>query len=274
MKTIHSIEKMHHIYKTNGSSPILITCNDLNEWICKYDKFPKYLFNELIASQFAVIFGINIPETAFIKVKPEHIDTVNHPNLQLNWFEKDCFGSKHLDNTIEIGNSTMAMFNEASFKSNIVNKDDFLKIALFDIWMANEDRNHNNFNMLLHTTPAKSYLFYVIDHVNIFNSNFLDYDISLLTEDDSIIKTDLARILFRKDKNLTSIIHNLIKNFYLYTKECENKLDEILSLVPTSWNIDLKHIRERIIEDLFTDKWKQQCETNFRTLVQSFIINS
>ena len=73
MKILHTIEEVHKIFNTTGSSPLLVSCNDFNDWVCKYDKFPKYLFNELVTSEFARLWNINTPETALIKVKNEHI---------------------------------------------------------------------------------------------------------------------------------------------------------------------------------------------------------
>ena len=34
-------------------------------------------------------------------------------------------------------------------KRRFANKNDVLKIALFDYWISNEDRNHNNYNLML-----------------------------------------------------------------------------------------------------------------------------
>lgn len=272
MKTLQTIEEAHKMFDTQGSHPLLVTCEDFRDWVCKYDKFPNHLFNELLASKFAEIWKIKTPEIAFIKVKTEHIPNSKFPKLQLNWFEKECFGSLNLEASKEIDYSSISMFQDRAFKDKIANKEDFLKIALFDIWIANEDRNHNNFNLLLYVSPQKSF-FYAIDHVNIFNSSFLEYDVAKLTEDDSIIKTSLAKILFGKDKNLTRIVDSLLETFYLCTEECENKLDEILDLVPSSWNINKAQIRERIVKNIFTQGWKKQCELTFREFVQSFIVN-
>lgn len=61
MKELQTIEEIHKIFDTQGSSPLLVTCDDFNDWVCKYDRFPQYLFNELIASKFAVIFDIKTP---------------------------------------------------------------------------------------------------------------------------------------------------------------------------------------------------------------------
>lgn len=273
MEELQTIEEVHKMFQTAGSSPLLVTCDDFNDWVCKYDKFPKYLFNELIASQFASIFGIKMPKTAFIRVNLEHIPVNKYPRLQLAWFNKICFGSLYLDNSKEIDHTTIGMFEEKSLQDKIQDKTDFLKIALFDIWIGNEDRNHNNFNLLLYVSPDKMNFFYAIDHVNIFNSSFLNYGIEELTEEDSILKTDLAKVLFGKTRGLPEVVDNLVENFYLCTEECERNLDTILNLVPVSWEIDIAEIREKIVENLFTQEWKQKCETNFREFIQSFIIN-
>lgn len=273
MNLLHTIEEIHKVFDTNGSSPLLVTCDDFRDWVCKYDRFPKYLFNELIAAEFAKIWHINTPKTCLIKVKKEHIPLDKYPKLQLHWFEKECFGSLYLENSKEIDKTLLGLFEEKSFRDKIANKEDFLKIALFDIWMANEDRNHHNFNLLLYIAPEKLHFFYAIDHVNIFNSSFLEYGITDLTEDDSIIKTDLAKLLFGRDKNLIAIVDNLIESFYLCVEECKSQLDEILSLVPNSWNIDIELIRARIHNNLFNAEWTNQCEANFRAFVYSLIMN-
>ncbi len=273
MQLLHTIEDVHKVFETQGSSPLLVTCDDFRDWVCKYDRFPKYLFNELIASEFAKIWGIKTPETCLINVKSEHISNDKFPQLQVGWFEKECFGSLYLETSKELDFTMVTMFQEKSFRDKIVDKSDFLKIALFDIWMANEDRNHNNFNLLLFVSPERMNFFYAIDHVNIFNSSFLDYGIADLTEDDSIIKTDLAKILFGKNRKLTDIVNNLVEMFYLCTKDCEDKLEDILSLVPDSWDIDKDLIKERITNNLFSEDWKDQCVTNFREFIQSFIVN-
>lgn len=53
MQVLQTIEEVHKIFPTNGSSPILVTCDDFRDWVCKYDRTSKNLFNELIAAKFA-----------------------------------------------------------------------------------------------------------------------------------------------------------------------------------------------------------------------------
>ncbi|ELY1978448.1 hypothetical protein SL055_000632 [Flavobacterium psychrophilum] len=273
MKILHTIQEPHKMFDTAGSSPLLVTCNDFNDWVCKYDRFPKYLFNELIAAEFAKLWTINVPETALINVKDEHILYDKYPSLQPSFFEKECFGSLFMKNTKEIDLSFIPSFREKSFRDRIQQKSDFLKIALFDIWLCNEDRNYNNTNLLLHFAPENIYFFYAIDHVNIFNSSSLNYGLATLTEDDTLLKTELAKLLFGKAKKLTLIVDKLIENFYLCTKECEDNLDVILDLLPVSWAIDKVDMKAKMLQYLFTNEWKKQCEDIFRTYVQSFIKN-
>ncbi|WP_316844815.1 HipA family kinase [Pedobacter psychrodurus] len=273
MKSLRTIQQAHKMFDTAGSSPLLVTCNDFKDWVCKYDKFPQYLLNELLSSEFGKLCHINIPETAFITVVDEHVPYDKYPTLQPYFFRKECFGSLYIKNTKEIDLSFLPLFKEKSFRDKIQHKSDFLNIALFDIWLANEDRNHNNNNLLLHYAQNNTYTFYAIDHVNIFNSSSLDYGLSQLTEDDTIINTELAKLLFSNNRKLGELMDKLVKNFYLCTEECEAKLDSILALVPYSWAVNTVDIRIKIQQTLFTDEWKKHCVMNFRTFVHSFILS-
>ena len=89
MKVLSTIEEVHKIFDTAGSSPLLVTCDDFNDWVCKYDRFPKYLFNELFASEFAKLWNINTPKTALINVKTEHILLINFLNYSLLFLRKN-----------------------------------------------------------------------------------------------------------------------------------------------------------------------------------------
>lgn len=47
MELLHTIQEVHKMFDTPGSSPLLVTCNDFNDWVCKYDQHGQYLFNEV-----------------------------------------------------------------------------------------------------------------------------------------------------------------------------------------------------------------------------------
>lgn len=272
MKTLQTIEEIHTLFPTAGSRPALVTCNDFRDWVCKYDRSPLNLFNELIAAKFAEIWGIMTPEVCFIRVKQDHIPLHKFPQLQYDFFSKECFGSLYLENSKEIDLTTVSLFKQKGFIDKLGNREDFLRIALFDIWLANEDRNHNNFNLLLYASSEKLNLLYAIDHVNIFNGSFLNYGLAELTEDDSIIKSEMAKILFGGKRKLPEMVESLVQNFYLCTSECRERLDGILALVPDSWGLNKEDLRRKILDNLFTEDWNETCVNNFRMLIQSFVV--
>lgn len=273
MKSLHTIENIHKIFDTAGSSPLLVSCNDKNLWVCKYDTTHHSLLNELLAAEFAKIWNIKVPDTSLITVKDEHIPNTMKPRIQSHWFKKECFGSLYLADAKEIDVTTFSLFKNKSFRDKVHDKDDFLKIALFDIWLSNEDRNYNNFNLLLDTTANKISFFYAIDHVNIFNTSSLKYGLYQLNDNDTILNTELARILFSKNTKLMQLVDNILRNFYLCTLECRDRLPEILKLIPVSWKLDLDYIREQLEDSIFKDSWFKECDNTFREFIQSFIHN-
>lgn len=189
MQERHSIQEIIKIYETGGSHPLLVTCDDLQEWVCKNDRTTLNLFNELLGYRFGQLWGLRMPEIAQVTIHERHIPIHMRQRLQPYLFQKMCFGSKFLEYAELIDLTTLASFLNSNFRRKIVNKVDFLKIALFDLWLANEDRNHNNFNMLLEFVGNKIYFICPIDHVMLFNSAHLDYEPVLLTDDEGIIRS-------------------------------------------------------------------------------------
>lgn len=273
MKQLKTIEGIHRQFDGTGMKPLLVTCDDLQDWVCKYHRFPSTLLKEYIGSAFAKYWGIKTPDTSFIQVLEEHIDLNQYQGLQLNWFRHDCFGSLFLNHADLITNATLPLFKNNSFRAKIKNKTDFLWIALFDIWTANEDRNHNNYNLLLNSDQNSSYFFYTIDHETLFNSSLLERELTEITEEETIINTDIALILFRSKNKTKQIVEVLIQNFYLCTRQCEEELHTIIPFIPVSWNIDTVQFVNRMKQHLFSDEWKKKCELIFRTYVQTFLIN-
>lgn len=127
--------------------------------------------------------------------------------------------------------------------------------------------------MLLEFDDNRIYFICPIDHVMLFNSAHLDYEPILLTDDESIINTPLAQALFRSDRQLVKHVEEIIGNFYLCTHECEEQFLVILSQVPPSWDIDVAQVEQRVRQHIFSDEWKHQCGTQFRTLIQQYLVS-
>lgn len=210
---------------TTGDNPILVTCSDMSDWVCKHGRmYSTVLFSEVIGSTFAELWDLKTPQISFINVLKEHLP-IEHLNVvQPAFFNKPCFGSLFIEESQVIDKTLLPSFRNAVFRSKIMNKTDLLKIALFDIWLGNEDRHHGNSNLLLDQTLTNEYYFNVFDHGAIFNSNALTYGIQLISDNESIICSDLTNILFRKGKGLTKIVDNIVKDFYICTLKCEKSI--------------------------------------------------
>ena len=244
--------------------------DDLNQWVCKYNDLNK-LFNELLASEFAKLWHINIPECALVEIDYDRhiVPFGDKKGLERRFFERECFGSRFLNNALDVNQS---VFVDKNIVRRIKNKEDFLKIALFDIWLANEDRNAGNYNLLLQSVKGGYMLLYIIDNTDIFNSSMAyTQGIVEITEDDSVLKSDLATLLFKKDTSITEKINSLLENFPIFVKECKDRLPYILAQLPKKWCIDVDNYQNKI-NDIFLDNWLRICEQLFRTYIQTFII--
>ncbi|CAH8295713.1 hypothetical protein EV196_10817 [Mariniflexile fucanivorans] len=266
LQILNTIHKPDKVYPTAGN-PMLVTCDDLEYWICKHSRDVSKLINELFGSSFATIWDLNTPDIALINVKKEHIPH----NVQGVNFDKPCFGSKYIQSSKEIDDTILVMFEDASFRKKIANREDFLMIAFFDIWLSNEDRNHNNSNLLIDFSIQNEIYFTVFDHDAIFNSNALHRGVYQINDFESLINTQLANVLFKRGRNLVKVVDNLVKKFYLCTKECEDNIDNIIALIPVEWGVNIDSLEDQLRKNLFTKEWLNSCENNFRTLIQENI---
>ncbi len=264
IKELHTITeiKPEDCYQTKGSRPVRVLCNDLNYYICKYHTnagFPFSLFNEYLAACFLKIWELPVPEFAFVKIKREHIFLTEYP---YHYFDKICFGSKYYGEFKEVDK----LFLETPLirKENLSGRDSFLKIALFDIWLSNEDRHYENFNLLY---SLKTNQFIPIDHVYCFNSINLDKEPCLICENESILSTPFLNRFFSRplQHNLNEIRLKIIDDFTFNVKQCHENLDNILANIPLAWEPDRGFLKSRL-EFYFTKPWLQSCVDFFTTL--------
>ena len=144
---------------------------------------------------------------------------------------------------------------------------DFLKIALFDIWICNDDRNFNNYNLMLN--PDKNNSFVPIDHVDIFNSGDLKHDIYTISQESSILYSPLILKLF-SSKTLSDqlLIDELENYFYFCVNNCFNQINAIFDNIPTDWHVNNLQIIDILSDKLFSDNWKKECFNTFTEYIQ------
>ncbi len=252
---------------TNGSQPVVAHCNDDWEYVCKYDSASK-LFNEYVAASFLKMWEIPVPPFSIVNIKPQHIgNEIISGRIQPAHFHKPCFGSRYLQHAQDITAVFNLLLQSDYENSKIRNKQDFLKIALFDLWVANTDRNTNNHNLLLNPEPHGNVI-YAIDHSDIFDGCRLGHEFGPLTFDDSILSADFAPALLSKGQKLVNQVDEIVGDFYLCASLCEQNVENIFAEIPKEWNLPVANPVEALRVALFENvKWKEECETLFRQYI-------
>lgn len=264
----NSIAPIEKVAGTNGSWPIIILAENIEYYICKYDSVSK-LINEYLAHQFLQIWGIPVFEAAFVQIRQEHIlDKFIEGRLQKWMFNKPTFGLLYNENAPDVTMVLPELRGDYNEINKFVNRKDLLKIALFDLWVAHNDRNINHYNMLIRPTD-NGFEFVPIDHSEIFDGSNLGGKISQLTEEDSILSSELLKTFVFRKRNAQEISLEIVNNFSNFVNNCNDKLPEIVAGIPDEWCKDktsiLNSVRDLIVEN---QSWLDETIKNFKELVE------
>ncbi len=261
MTFLHSIEPIQKVYYTQRE-PVLVRCNDWHYYVCKHSKNAPCdsLFNEFLAARFLSVWGIYALTPAFVTIKEEHLPEKFYSGmLQPASLKHTLIGFPFIRDQKEV------TLLESGFKGNsferkrITNPEELIQIALFDLWLGNDDRNWNNYNLLIES-KADGYHFIPIDHETIFNGNLLQYGQNIQTEQDSLIYTPLFGIVVSKRLIRVKLKESktVRKDFYLCIANCKNELDKILEEIPHDWNISIDTKRNLILKNIFSSDWQEE----------------
>lgn len=254
LPVLHSLKAIERQYKT-GEEPVLVICSDLNAYVCKYmrSSAASYkLASELIGGQMARIWRINAPEMAIVKIKAEHWNGLHSTHS----VTAPTIGSRKKSGVIDIIPSTVGEIEEKLFL--LVQ---LTYIALFDFWMANEDRNANNANLMYDIAHQ---VLVPIDYGCIFNTATFDYPLSQLTMTDSILSSDLYDILFSKYSNtMIKLIADLDRDYRLNVGRCQERAKSIVEQIPLEWNLPKEVIINKV-NALFDSDWIDNVWQNFK----------
>jgi hypothetical protein len=268
-----SIEEIKHA-KDTGRKPVVVSCDDFNDYLCKYSETngSTHLMTEWISIHAAQCAGLNIPPFGLIDVSPEHYpnraDVSVLPNANFN---TPLFGSKYLMDAKEVDKSVVLLFQSAREKNKIWKKRSLLEIALFDLWISNEDRNHGNYNLLV-TNRNDTYEWVVIDHGEAFNSNSaMKFGLSTLTYNDSILQSELYHLIFQKPRNFAQKIDQILIDFERYIEDAKVNVISWIDSAPDEWGVDKEAWKVFLVENWLTDDWTNQVSQAFKEHCQSLI---
>ena len=233
----------------------MVMCSDINIYVCKYMRSSAIAYKlvcELIGARMAMEWKLSTPSIAIVKIRPSHWEGINLPHN----LSAPSIGSKWLDGVIDITPSTYA-----ELPANINMLGQLMRIALFDFWIANEDRNANNANLMYDVIQSQ---LVSIDYGCIFNTATFDYPLSQLTTTDTILCSELFMHLTKnQDKTTILGLTDLLKKEYM---ECLNQscsmADQILEEMPTEWKVPQYIIKEKLCQ-LFDEQWTTGVWNNY-----------
>lgn len=266
MKQLHSIKNIEKTYNT-GEEPVLVACNNHNSYICKYTRYSgsaNKLVCELMGAVFARSWKLNTPEIAIVKVNKEHVPY----NMSGSYFSKPILGSLQHPNVVDITTATIPLITPSEKLCR-----QLMQIALFDLWLSNEDRNANNANLMYDMVNDD---IIAIDYGCCFNTATFDYPLSLLTESESILCSDLFLHLsngISRERILQFADILLNVEFPSYLHDCKTGLvvaqwdDDAntelgCDFIPSAWNIDRARLIGKL-EELLSDEWVARVKDGF-----------
>lgn len=263
----HSVTEIVRVWVTN-INPVQVIADDLKDYVAKHNRGQEpctRLRNELLAHGYAGIWGIPTLDAALLKVDPAHVGRHIASTCQPAYFKHTCFATQYRKSSTEFNQFLDQVSTYESKRFH--NRHDLLKIALFDIWLANDDRTGGHPNLLV-TADEGGHTIRVMDHEGIFYGNNPERPLPLLTLEDSILTHPAMRPLLGKEFNRdAALVGELVQNLYLWAKACEQHTDEILSYLPADWRIDVATFTPLVHQRLFTEEWLRTVGHHFHELL-------
>jgi hypothetical protein len=229
---IDSAKRIEQQFRT-GEEPVLVMCSDVNLYVCKYMRSSAAAYKlacELIGARMAEAWQLDTPDIALVRIKPSHWAGIN----QSHSMSAPSIGSRWMDGVVDITPSTYA-----KVPATIDTLEQLMKIALFDFWIANEDRNANNANLMYDVIRSR---LVSIDYGCILNTATFEYPLSQLTTTDTILWSDLFRHLAQgQEKTAIQAIADRLKEVFSENlQRASVQVNLVIEDMPEEWNLFVK----------------------------------
>jgi hypothetical protein len=250
--------------ETDGHSPMYFLCDDGNYYYCKYRTQFKHeeldcLVYEIVCQFLLKRLHIPTPDIALAVIEKGSYEPKKlHKNKRYVHPGITCFGSKEAINTVLV--SGIQGISKKSQANKFENIYDLLKIAMFDLWIENDDRGRGtkeNYNLLLQsirvqnketgrTTSKLRWL--AFDHAFAFGGVNILRTFNETTMPSTAFKLIESQYFKSFKKYFTaSVYESIVENFLaLQPYEIESIIQSVIAQVPAGWETP-KNLGERII---------------------------
>lgn len=260
LKTINTELLLEEI-PTDGHAPLKFICSTNEIYFCKYlNSFKRLELNclayEVVANFLLTKLDISTPEIALVTVSP---NTLNKKKIRFNRRLREgniCFGSKEISPVQEL--QAIQDFSKNDF-NKLLNPEDIIKIALFDLWVDNQDRGRIfedgiNYNILIEQVGSKqkiiafdnAFIFGGIEDIGTFNPT------RVVSTRNKLVATPFYKkvIKFIDNKKFNHTVNNFVP---LLEQNFKQEISEIIRQLPQEWHLT-KNLDERINDFLSNKK--------------------
>lgn len=252
--TLYSAKRIEQHFHT-GEEPVMVMCSDINLYVCKYMRSSATAYKlacELIGAKLAKAWQLNTPGIAIVNIRPVHWEGINLSHS----LSAPSIGFRWMDGVVDVTPST---FSQIPATKEILYQ--LIKIALFDFWIANEDRNSNNANLMYDMVNER---LVSIDYGCILNTATFDYPLSQLTSTDTILWSDLFRHLIQNlgCQFIFNIADRLKGEYEECLGRCNHITDDIIYYIPQEWKVPKEIVQAKLIQ-LLDRQWTVDVWRNF-----------
>jgi len=254
--------------ETDGHSPMKFVCSDGNVYFVKYRSGKSFDKNEINCLVFEMVctrllqkLNIKVPEQALVTiVENSYTEIQLIANKRYTKAGIIAWGSREINQT-DLVKEIEQVQNKKDF-NKLINPEDLIRIAIFDIWVDNVDRHSGNYNLLLKMDNGKLNII-TIDHaftfgglrgMNTFNAISPPSPYKKLIGS-QYFRSVVKHFTIQKRLEIANQFLSLINQL-----DIENLINEVFTEIPINWAIN-QTLKKRMIDFL-------QSEQRYRTLQQ------
>lgn len=243
----------------SNSVPIELLASDGEIYFAKtiFKQHPPFedLINEILCHHLLKAWGIFVPDAAIITINEKVFESFVAENklddryLKFGIENLKFFATKKLEDVTEYNKQNLVLKSKHDY-NKLANPLDFIKISVFDNWIANKDRRINNPNLLLQNEGEK-FRIVPIDHVQAFayqhNYKGLKKPIMNIDPYSTLLGSKMLKTICKFANS--NIIANLHKSILSNMNDSVSLLDDIFHRIPSEFGLS-KAGKSKIIEVL------------------------
>lgn len=258
-------------YDTDGHSPYQVLGQEFEPYVLKtfknaYDR--PSLIKEFLCPLLLKCWDIESPSVATLSLSPELKKTQYVINNKGFTYSNTYFGSKFIADSIDL-QEFITVKGKVALK-RILNPDELLDIALFDIWTENDDRKPSNSNLLL-CPSGESLIITPIDHAHTFASlqfNQINPNYVSFSNGDSIAYSPFGQNVVRHFNINANWLSEAKEKFYIRTSKTEKIFQQICAVLPPEFQLTNEEI-EKLSRFLFNSERNKEVFDQFTYIVSS-----